>query len=89
MPAYRVYRFDTLSRRVVGIEVMIDTAIELSPAEIFLSGTRGNVLTTAIWRLENDRTRATEIVIGGNTVFAEGKVVSTGQEVPWLTKCGR
>jgi len=77
--------------------IIIDRAAPLSANEIELSGTiTGRVgsqdldgaPTAGVWRVEQGRLLPWEATVNGNKLVTNGRLTSTGLEVPWNTRCG-
>jgi len=66
---------------------IIDKAGSRAANEIIVSGTRDGEPAYAIWRLERDRQVAVEANIGGKRLISDGRLLSTGREIPWVNKC--
>ena len=73
------------SRRYVTI---IDNASEASSNQIAVSGTMdGNKPVTGAWRIEGARMVPMEATESGRKTVADGKIVASGNDVPWLNRC--
>ena len=66
---------------------ILDRASEIRASEITVGGTRDGQPTEGLWLLEPNRQLGTEVSIGGKKVISDGKLLSTGREIPWLNKC--
>jgi hypothetical protein len=72
----------------------IDKAGEAKANDVSLGGTRDDKPFDELWHIERktaDEVRylVLESAWGGNKVISGGKVVSSGQPLPWLNRCGK
>jgi hypothetical protein len=66
---------------------LLDKATELKPNEIAVSGTREGTPTDGVWRIEDGRMLQMEASIGGEKIVGAGRLLRTGQALPWLSRC--
>lgn len=66
---------------------VLDQARETGPNQIWLGGTRDGQPTDGIWCVEARRVLQWEATLGGRQVIAGGRLLSTGREMPWFSKC--
>jgi len=72
-----------------GFVIMIDKATELKPNEIRVTGMRDdNVAVDNVWHIEQGRTQTWEGIGDTKGKAANGKYVTSGNDMPWLNKCG-
>jgi hypothetical protein len=67
---------------------IIDKAKETKRNEIALSGQLNGRPADGIWRIEQGRMIVWEATFEGQKRVADGKLLATGQQMPWLNKCG-
>jgi hypothetical protein len=68
--------------------VMVDKAVELNPKEVAIAGTRDGQPADGVWRLQGNRMLQWEGSMAGKKQVSAGKLVSTGRDMLWHTKCG-
>jgi heat shock protein HslJ len=69
--------------------IIIDKAVELKPNEIRVTGMRDDTIAVDnVWHIEPNRTRTWQGIGDTKGQVADGKHVQTGNEMPWLTRCG-
>jgi len=69
--------------------IMIDSATELKPNEIRVTGMRdGEITVDNVWHIEPNRTRTWEGIGDTKGKIADGKYVKTGNDIPWVYRCG-
>ena len=69
--------------------ILIDKAVELKTGEIRVTGMRdGTIAVDNVWHIEPNRTRTWQGVGDTKGQVADGKYVRTGNDTPWLTRCG-
>jgi len=75
---------------------VIDKAAETKPNEVRLSGLLTGTIggrqvdgqvTEGVWRIEQGRMMQWEATLGAQKLIANGRFVSSGNEMPWLNKC--
>jgi hypothetical protein len=69
--------------------IMIDSAIELKPDEIRVTGMRdGEIAVDNVWHIEKSRMQTWQGIGDTKGKVADGKYVQTGKAMPWLNRCG-
>ena len=67
---------------------ILSSAAETKPNEIAVSGTLdGSKPVTGVWRIEGVRMVPIEATESGRKIVADQKILATGSELPWLSKC--
>ena len=87
LDASRVQRDQMSSPTARDYVTIIDKVSELRPNEIAYAGTRDGQPTEGVWRLEANRQIGMEVSMAGKKVISGGRLVSSGQPVPWLSRC--
>jgi hypothetical protein len=68
--------------------LILDKAAEPKPNEVSFSGTLDGKPVEGLWRLEEGRVHQWSSSENGKKLIGEGRLLSSGREMPWLYRCG-
>jgi len=72
-----------------GFVIIIDSATELQPNQIRVTGVRdGTISVDNVWHIDKNRTLTWQGIGDTKGNIANGKYTQTGNAIPWLTQCG-
>jgi len=72
-----------------GFVIIIDSAKELQPNQIEVTGQRdGTISVDNVWHIDTNRTQTWQGIGDTKGNVANGKYTQTGNDMPWLTRCG-